>query len=318
MADTTAISWADATFNPWIGCTRVSPACDHCYAERWGHRFGVEWGNHPRRRTSESNWHGPLRWERLAAATGERRSVFCASLADWLDNQAPTAWLAGLLDLIRRTPNLDWLLLTKRPGNFVDRLTAAAVFAREVPGLRDWIVVWLGGDPPPNVRLGTTAENQEEADRRLPVLLSLPAAGYFVSCEPLLGPIDLRMLHYDGITNINALTGDHGIAQPMRGRGARLGCVIAGGESGPQARPTRPDWLRALRDQCAAAGVAFHFKQWGEWLPDVAHPTYWLGERGALRPVGDGVWASDIGVRRVGVKTAGRMLDGVEWNGRSA
>jgi protein gp37 len=311
MADKTAIEWADATFNPWVGCTKVSPACDHCYAEAWAKRTGhPELWQGERRQTSAAYWLKPLKWDREAAASGLRRRVFCASLADWLDNQVPYAWRLDLGILIERTPNLDWLLLTKRPQNF------------------DKCSPWAPGDIPSNVWLGTTTENQEEADRRIPALLAVPAAKHFISAEPLLGPIDLRMLHHDGITNIDTLSGRHGIAQPMQGKCARLDWVIVGGESGPGARPMHPDWPRALRDQCQAAGVPFFFKQHGEWLEvdgprcrsvnqTAANNGCWLDPDGTLiqrdersnhsrSPYGTSV------VAKVGKKAAGRLLDGIE------
>jgi len=270
MADNTEISWADATFNPWVGCTKVSPACDHCYAEGWAKRSGlVEWGNHPRRRTSAANWRQPLKWNREAEATGVRKRVFCASLADVFDNQVPAEWRADLWRLIDETPNLDWLLLTKRPQNAAKMIEASrrAVLSAGVDSRH---VMW----PWPNVWVGTTVENQEEADRRIPHLLAVPAARRFLSCEPLLGPIDL-------------------------GPRPTLDWVIAGGESGPGARPAHPTWFRSLRDQCQTAGVAFHFKQWGEHAPTDA-----ATDGGDTREV----------MVRVGKKASGRLLDDREWN----
>lgn len=226
MAERTEISWADATFNPWIGCTKVSCACDFCYAERYGNRFGVKWGNHDRRRTSAAYWKQPLAWDRAAEKSGIRRRVFCASLADWLDNQVPDEWRDDLANLIEATPNLDWLLLTKRPQNF----------GKHAP--------WHDDDVPENVWLGTTVENQEEADRRIPPLLAIGAKVRFLSCEPLLGRIDFRADWLSG-----------------------LDWIIAGGESGPHARPMNIEWARHLRDQCQIAGIYFHFKQWGGLRP---------------------------------------------------
>ena len=141
MGEQTGISWTDHTFNPWIGCTAVSAACDHCYAETLAKRYG--WDFAARRRTSENNWRNPRRWNRAAERDGVRRRVFCASLADVFDNQVPPEWRADLWDLIRACPSLDWQLLTKRPQNI----------ARMLPD--DW------GDGWPNVWLGTTAENSE-------------------------------------------------------------------------------------------------------------------------------------------------------------
>lgn len=295
MAAQTEISWCDHTFNPWIGCTKVSAACDHCYAETWGHRFGVEWGNQPRRRTSESNWHGPLKWDRAAKAAGVRRRVFCASLADIFDNQVPVAWRADLWSLIARCPNLDWLLLTKRPQNIAEMLPIAYGF--ELMAGRPW--------PWPNVWLGTTTENQEEADRRIPLLLDTPAAVRFISAEPLLGPIDLsewlwRFKPCDNCPCPDPQASRVGYEECCREPemlSSPLHWVIVGGESGAGARPIQnPQWARDLRDQCTAADVAFHFKQWGEFAPDDNAPD------------------AHTSMRRVGKKVAGRLLDGREWN----
>lgn len=226
MAEQTNISWTDATFNPWIGCTRVSPGCDRCYAARdnerrkWVSAWGAE-----RKRTK--TWGDPLRWNKKAKAEGVRRRVFCASLADVFDNQVPDEWRADLWELIARCDSLDWLLLTKRPQNIAKMLPAI----RSDPmrfGTWPWRHVWLG----------TTAENQVEYDRRWPYLASVNASVRFLSCEPLLGPIVLDS------------------------RGPTVDWIITGGESGPGHRHIDPDWVRSLRDQCAAADIAFHHKQW--------------------------------------------------------
>lgn len=168
------IEWCHFSFNPWIGCQEVSAACDNCYARvmnaRWGWVEG--WGPHgERRRTSEANWKAPLRWSRLAASAGERRRVFCASLADVFDNQVPAAWRLELWALINQTPALDWLLLTKRPENVAKMLPHP----------------WRGGWP--NVWLGFTAEDQEHLDRGVRAMMGVPAAVRFASYEPALGPI---------------------------------------------------------------------------------------------------------------------------------
>jgi len=279
MALNTGISWADHTFNPWVGCQKVSPACDNCYAERLVQRFGGEWGpGSARRRTRPANWNIVRRIQKNAAAFfaehGRKPVVFVASLADVFDNAVPRDWRADLWLLTQTCPDVLFLLLTKRSQNIAGMLP------------RDW------GQGYANVWLGVTAENQTEAERRLPILLfDIPAAGRFVSCEPLLGPIDLyggdpdpRLGgHKAGMTLLGEWwqPGDRANGRPRRGPDF----VIAGGESGPSARATPADWFRSLRDQCSAAGVPFHFKQWGEFNAN-----------------GD----------RVGVKRAGRLLDGGE------
>jgi protein gp37 len=232
MAENSTIEWTDNTFNPWEGCARVSPACENCYAETRDKRrlFGPElhWGvRAPRLFHGDAYWKQPLAWNRRAAEAGERRRVFCSSLADvFEDRRDLDPHRARLWRVIEATPNLDWLLLTKRPQN-IGRLAAP----------------WSAGSWPSNVWLGATVENQKYADERIPELLRHGAAVRFLSCEPLLGPLDLtRWL-------------------------GRLAWVIAGGESGPGARPSAIDWIRAVRDQVVGAGVAFHFKQWGNWTP---------------------------------------------------
>jgi protein gp37 len=236
MAEKSAIEWTDATLNPWIGCQHVSPGCDHCYVEtqngfrKWTAEGG--WGPHAeRRRTSPANWKNPQRWNAKAAEfareRGRRRRVFCASLADVFDNQVPRAWRADLFRLIRETPELDWQLLTKRPQNIGAMLPS------------DW-----GDHGYANVWLGTTTEDQEEHDRRWPILARVPAALRFVSYEPALGPLTLRASN-----------------------GRLPDWLICGGESGPHARPMDRAWVIDVRNQCIAAGVAFFFKQWGGRSP---------------------------------------------------
>jgi len=306
MAENTKIEWADHTFNPWVGCTKVSPACDHCYAEGWARRTGHAnlWAGE-RRRTSAGNWRQPLKWNRQAEREGRRFRVFCASLADVFDNQVPEEWRRDLFDLIVATTHLDWLLLTKRPQNILKMLP-------------DW---WCAGShmgPPPNVWLGTTVENQAEADRRIPHLLAVPAAVHFLSCEPLLGPVDLKLAdgvhHHPDNDQSNPAVGAIVHAAMTKLGAPTIDWVIAGGESGANARPMHPDWARSLRDQCAAAGVPFHWKQWGEWAPSGARGDH---ERELQRMGGsrDGTWDAETDTFRIGKKAAGRLLDGVEHNG---
>lgn len=219
------ISWTDHTFNPWTGCTKVSPGCANCYAEQWskrsGHKVG-KWGKGaPRVRTK--TWGDPVKWNKAAAGAERRPRVFCASLADWLDDEVPIEWLLSLLKHIQDTPNLDWLLLTKRPENWRSRLAAALDFVGGVGSdwaVALWINYWLEGDAPSNVWIGATTENQELADKRIPILQSIPAGVRFLSCEPLLGPIDLRDFTSFGGTHLPGID-----------------WVIVGGESGPGYRP---------------------------------------------------------------------------------
>lgn len=241
MAESSKIQWTHATFNPWRGCTKVSEGCAHCYAEQMSGRNPAvlgTWGpNGARVVAAESYWRGPLRWDAEAVLAGERRRVFCASLADVFEGwdtmpesarEPVRAARVRLFHLIHETPNLDWLLLTKRPENvrrFCDQ-----------PG-RSWSEY-----TPPNVWIGTSVENQARLEERAPHLLRVPARVRFLSAEPLLGPLDLR---------------------PFIGPGY-VQWVIVGGESGPGARPFDPHWARIIVDQCKDAGVPVFVKQLGE------------------------------------------------------
>jgi protein gp37 len=226
MGETTKIEWCDATFNPWIGCQKVSLGCDHCYAEalmdtRWGK---VEWGPHGKRvRTSESNWKLPLRWAKAArnSIQDHRPRVFCASLADVFDNRATPEWRTDLFALIEDTPELDWLLLTKRPENVAKMLWPK----------------WDAGLPF-NIWMGTTAEDQEHYDRRWAILSKIPAKVRFISYEPAIGKM---------------LPGGSPYEQPD--------WIICGGESGHGARTMDPQWARDLRDDCDKLGISFFMKQ---------------------------------------------------------
>ena len=236
MAEQTGIAWCDHTFNPWIGCTKVSAACDFCYAEElMDHRYHrVEWGGE-RKRTSVSNWQQPFRWNRASERDGVRRKVFTLSLGDFFDNQVPESWRYEAWGIIHACKNLDWLILTKRPQNIHKMLP-------------DGIAPWSDG-PWPHVWLGTTVENQEEANRRIPALRSVPAAIRFLSVEPMLGPVDLREHLVDPASDW------------MISPTPAIDWVICGGESGKHARAFDVGWARSLRDQCHAAGTAFFMKQ---------------------------------------------------------
>lgn len=337
MGDNTKIEWADHTFNPWIGCTKVGPGCDHCYASDWDKRWnGAEhWGpGAPRRRTKHQNWARPLEWNREAEEKGIRYRVFCASLADVFDNEVDPSWRADLFYLIYITPNLDWLLLTKRIGNAEAMMRHAITDA----GLntRNARSVW------PNVWLGATFCNQKEWDRDADKLTSVPATVHFGSFEPLLGGIDLMQCPECNGSGETAghYSSDTGVEQCDRCRstGRReyldLGWIISGGESGKNARPMHPEWVRSLRDQCTAAGIPFLFKQWGEWRHwDDQDQTDYLYTRDLSRnrfpylaidiSGANSPCAKDLPIEnedsitqvyRVGKKVAGRFLDGRTWD----
>lgn len=230
MAKNSAIEWTHHTFNPWWGCTKVSAACDHCYAETWARRTGHDvWGPRaPRRFPSERYWREPFAWNEAARKIGVKARVFCASMSDvfeWRSDLTPHR--QRLWELIEATESLDWLLLTKRP-HLVSRLAP-----------------W-GSNWPENVWVGTTVESKREARKRIKPLLEIGSRIRFLSCEPLLEEVDLT---------------------PWLNKG-RIDWVIAGGESGGNARKIKKDWVVSLRDQCEEAGVAFHFKQWGNWGED--------------------------------------------------
>jgi protein gp37 len=221
----TTIEWTDYTFNPWWGCAKVSPGCKNCYAETFDKRVGGDhWGiGKPRRTMSAAYWRGPVKWNADAEKGGVRRRVFCASMADVFDPEAPEGLLEQLWQLIAETPNLDWLILTKRPER-----------------ARKWITTaW------PNVWLGTSVESQKYADERIPELMATPAVIRFLSCEPLLEPVDVAR-----ILGVRAF--------PL------VQWVIVGGESGHEARPFDPAWARSLVDQCRRVGITPFVKQMGQ------------------------------------------------------
>ena len=284
MAENTKIEWTHHTFNPVRGCKKVSDGCKNCYAEKMSKRnpetLGV-WGDDGVRAiAAESYWKQPVKWNRDAEKDGERRRVFCASLADVFEDRPE--WIeprARLFDLIRQTPNLDWLLLTKRPDNIIHSIYQLPLdFWPEET--REMARNWLYGLPPKNVWLGTSVENQEQADKRIPELLKVPAKVRFLSCEPLLGPVDIgrwlccarcgrgEVARQDafGTWFHQTKNGCFPCATPQVGRGeavSNIHWVIVGGESGPNARPMHPDWARRLRDQCKAANVPIFIKQMG-------------------------------------------------------
>ncbi|MBB6106457.1 protein gp37 [Paraburkholderia bannensis] len=337
MAENSSIEWTDHTFNPWSGCAKVSPGCDHCYAEQLMDKrlHKVVWGpGETRVRTSATNWRQPIHWNAAHASFfakhGRRQRVFCSSLADVFDNAVDPEWRVDLFRLIAKTPNLDWLLLTKRIGNA--RAMLNDVVGELSCGVNTWDErAW------PGVWIGATIVNQTEADRDIPKLLDTPAHVKFLSMEPLLGPVDIRDYLTPGWPHcatgfIQDARYEPGYCATCAGHvsdpihlAAMHECVdwvIAGGESGPHARPMHPVWALDLHAQCATAGVPFLFKQWGEWLPraDVADSGtrkpegVWLSTEGYA--YGDGLAAQrepgDASMVRLGKKSAGRLLAGRE------
>jgi protein gp37 len=277
MAKDSRIEWTHHTFNPWWGCQKVSPGCKHCYAETWARRVGADvWGpDATRRELSDNYWRQPLSWNTEAERIGKRRRVFCASMADVfedrrdLDGKRERLW-----PIIEQTPHLDWLLLTKRPQNV----------AHLAPYGNRW---------PDNVWLGATAETQKWYDKRMAYLTVIPARVRFLSCEPLLGPLDFSAW----------------IERARRGACFPVDWVIAGGESGHHSRPMHPEWLTSIRDQCKAAKIKFHFKQWGNWRPVQPHQVNGYESKTMVLSTGD-----EVIVANLGKKKAGRMLKGVTWD----
>ena len=231
MGENSKISWTDHTFNPWIGCTKVDQLCKFCYAEHFAERYGyAKWGPAGKRqKTADSNWKKPYSWARKAKKLGIRYRVFCASLADVFDDHESIKqeWRDELWKMIRETPHLDWLLLTKRPENFEKFLPA------------DW------GQGYPNVWLGVSAGDQDGADTRIPVLTQTPAFVRFISCEPMLGSVDLSGFETE-----------------------RISWVIVGGESGAVSKIRKINllWVKSLKEQCEKYNLKFYFKQLGSIL----------------------------------------------------
>ena len=289
MGENTKIEWATHTWNPWMGCMKVSPACDHCYAEdMMDARYGrVKWGaGEDRLKTGAGTWSQPRRWNRLAEEAGRIDTVFCLSLGDIWDKEVDPMWRRAAFRTMETTPNLVYLLLSKRIGNAVKMCDP------------------LLGNPllPRNAALGATMVNQDEWDRDLPKLKEaariLGARFTFASVEPMLGAINAR--------------------------GDLPDWVIVGGESGTHARPMSIQWARELRNQCEALGVPFLFKQWGEWAPARSRPSETPGkfafgdyefDRDRMHPIDHyprqfTMFGAHSVMERVGKKAAGRALDG--------
>ena len=313
MSGTSAIEWTEATWNPIVGCTHVSEGCDHCYAAREASgrlrtqpayaglavdgRFTGEVRLLPERLDQ------PLRWRKP-------RRVFVNSMSDLFHQDVPDEFIAEVFQMMAAAPQHTFQVLTKRPGRM-------ATLVPRLPDLingndlalieeRARVTAW----PLPNVWLGTSVETQKWADVRIPKLLETPAAVRFLSCEPLLGPVDLEAFVLHPGCRPCSLWRDAGASGPRPCADHSpppLHWVIAGGESGPAARPMQPDWARTLRTQAVAAGVAFFFKQWGEWAP-AADLDPDLRERAPEQLVGQEY------VCRVGKKAAGRELDGRTWD----
>jgi len=286
----TKIEWTEETWNPVTGCTKVSAGCQNCYAERMAKRLAGRYGypaDDPFRVTlQEDQLSKPLSWRKP-------RMVFVCSMGDLFHPDVPDEYITQIFDVMAKARwyRQTFQVLTKRPERMREHLLARKALTA------------------PNVWLGVTAENQETADQRIPILLQTPAAVRFVSCEPLLGSLDLA-------------EGGHGwlfVTDLTDGRRTHLDWVIVGGESGPKARPAHPDWFRSIRDQCQSAGVPFFFKQWGEWIPVDEVPSGYAHYNDVKTPGKGGHvrrsrLVDDVLMVRVGKKAADRILDGRTWD----
>jgi protein gp37 len=318
MSDNTSIEWSNATWNPILGCDRVSPGCDHCYAitearirEHNPHpKVAAAFAGLTDRINGRIDWTGRISVlpERLAQPLGWRKPkrIFVNSLADMFHKDVPGEIIAQVFAVMAATPHHTYQLLTKRHARMRSLLSSqdfARAVQRAFDGLADKHLDDLHQDhilrsadspswPLPNLWLGVSVEDQHWADLRIPALMATPAAVRFLSCEPLLGPIDLAMDHECGDP-------PHSPCPPSPD------WVIVGGESGPGARPMNPGWVRSLRDQCTSEGVSFFFKQWGSYR--------WVA--GSRFNEETRSW-EDHGIvpQRVSKKLAGRLLDGREWS----
>lgn len=291
----TKIEWTEYSWNPVSGCTPISEGCQNCYAKRMANRLRGRCGypaDEPFKVTlHKDRLEEPLRWKKP-------HRVFVCSMGDLFHEDVPRWMRFEVMDIILQAKQHTFLILTKRPANMKEFF--------------EWYYSKAGRtiETIKNLWLGVTAENQQRADERIPILLQIPAAVLFVSVEPMLGPIALNA--------ICAVV--DGFAQRVKTLLDGIDWVICGGETGPNARSMHPDWVRSLRDQCVEAGVPFFFKQWGEWLPDdqVKEPLIVkMGHPGAPK------WAINklvcnlspgLHAFKVGKKAAGRLLDGREWN----
>lgn len=325
----TSIEWTDETWNPAVGCERVSPGCDNCYAVRVAAR---QMQPAHEGLTVDGEWTGEVRLlpERLEEPLRWRhpRRVFVGSMTDLFHPSVPANYIADVFAVMVAAGQHTFQLLTKRPQRMATILRSPAFYERVQDLVRhEHHTHMFAGWPYPSIWLGTSIENQRYADLRIPHLLAAPAARRFLSVEPLLGPVDLsRYLVTDEQAHHALWAGI--LADPPTN--PKIDWVIVGGESGPGARPMHPQWVRDLRDQCVAAGVPFFFKQWGEWRPGPAGPwTHRVELDGSVRPrptheenryealaIRDGL-AGDTGwhgMTRVGKKAAGRELEGRTWD----
>lgn len=338
----TKIEWCEETWNPIIGCSHISPGCDNCYAEKMAKRLARMSGTSYYREVvmidfdtnkASATWNGfthlvesafekPLRWKKP-------RTIFVCSMGDLFHESVPFEWIDKVMAIAAITPH-TYLILTKRPermkeyfsqdlNSLVARWENTGYFIGVVDDNEDYFIHNIGYPitnsqmcsefPLSNVWLGVTAENQQQADKRIPLLLQIPAAKRFVSVEPMLGPVGLRSIQSGNEEFINALIGmkkfsaQHVAVMPEKC--SMLDWVIVGGETGPNVRPMQPDWVRSLRDQCQSAGVPFFFKSWGDYL----HESQICPSNNAAKDMENHYY-------KFGKKKAGHLLDGKQWRER--
>lgn len=338
MADKTGIEWTDATWNPVRGCSRVSEGCRNCYAEKVAYRFSGEGQPYEGLLAKGGQWNGqiklvehlleqPLRWKKP-------RRIFVNSMSDLFHENVPTDFILKVFMVMRQAKQHTFQVLTKRPERMRRILTEWLPPAEALADMS------LNIKPPaPNIWLGVSVEDQKTADERIPLLLQTPAAVRWISAEPLLGEIRLSTCeqsfqymtaeynsYLDYLSGLRTIY-NNGEKEEFR-QYHGLDWVVVGGESGKDARPMHPDWVRSLRDQCVDAGVSFLFKQWGEWLPgervpDGAH--YLSCSDGKIMAGSHTTKRENLGSHRdkysgqlitlkVGKKKAGRTLDGRTWD----
>lgn len=319
MADKTEISWCDSTWNPTTGCDKVSPGCDNCYAMSLAPRLQamerangrVETGHYQTDGDPRTSGPGfgiamhadaldkPLRWTRP-------RRIFVNSMSDLFHSGVPRVFQAQVFAVMAAAPQHTFQVLTKRPGVMRSVLSSPR-WAELLAGQAVWPRDLDPEQPIPNVHLGTSVEDQDHTFR-IDALTKTPAAVRFLSMEPLLGPVDLG--RWTAPHDAECLFADPPWCTCGRDEAGYIDWVIVGGESGRGARPMHPDWARTLRDQCQASGVAFHFKQWGEWVTEDQSPMDIVLPATSWNHLGDG----EPSVWKVGKKSAGRMLDGRTWD----
>ncbi len=307
------IEWTDRTWNPVTGCTKISEGCRNCYAERMSKRIAGRAGypkDEPFKVTlHEGRLEEPLRWTKPS-------KIFVCSMGDLFHEDVLGEFILKVFDVMHQCPQHTFQVLTKRPENMNDFIS-------------EMVESGLWGEIPGHILLGVTAENQEQADKRIPVLLQIPAAKRFVSVEPMLGPVELNYEFNQWLGEEREVDCGGCSATPVRGQpycpghdAGGIDWVICGGESGPGARPMHPDWVRDLRDQCQEAGVPFLFKQWGEWFPRdqwehnpelVLPDDEFAYHNGAKTHVFKNL-NNHFPVHKVGKKKAGRLLDGKVWD----